>query len=57
MFLLTKKQIHLSFNQLNLISPTPQIAYQNLANLANEIKTIMQNNPNLNLGQIANLIP
>ncbi|MBA4154282.1 hypothetical protein [Flavobacterium sp.] len=41
---------------LNNISPTPSIAYQKLKEFADELKTLIQNNPNMNLGQIANLI-
>ena len=42
--------------QLNNVSNTPQEAYTNLTNFANQIRTLIQNNPNMNLGQIANLI-
>lgn len=42
--------------QLNAISNTPQEAYVNLVNFTNQVKTLIQNNPNMNLGQIANLI-
>ncbi|MEM0542993.1 AHH domain-containing protein [Flavobacterium sp. j3] len=43
-------------NYLNTISPTPQIAYQQINNYINHIKIIIENNQNMNLGQISNLI-
>jgi hypothetical protein len=42
--------------QLNQISPTPEIAYQNLTVFINDLTILITNNPNMNLGQIANLI-
>ncbi|MDD2985193.1 AHH domain-containing protein [Flavobacterium sp.] len=53
---LYNNKIGQKLTQLNAISNTPQEAYVNLVNFTNQVKTLIQNNPNMNLGQIANLI-
>lgn len=35
---------------------SPDIAYNHIQSLNNQIKTLLTNNPYLNLGQISNLI-
>jgi hypothetical protein len=43
--------------ELDQLSNTPQEAYDNLISFIDELKSLLQNNPDLNLGQIAELIP
>lgn len=41
---------------LNNTSPTNEIAYQKLITFSNDLRNLIKNNPNMNLGQIASLI-
>ncbi|RPD96682.1 hypothetical protein EGM88_10000 [Aureibaculum marinum] len=42
--------------QLSTISPNNEIAYQKLTGFINDLTILIKNNPNKNLGQIADLI-